>query len=159
MLLQRPVISGRYSAAPFVNMLSGALDEALRPLFATLVHMGELVHSILCEEPRSDRAQVSQLEAVIQDVEAHRYHHIGNGGMMSTLGMRAFASKADCCLCLHVVCHLKLLRVVDNCAVVCDTLDGFWSYDVTGLPYIHRHRKTAVCVEECLQCGTFAGTQ
>lgn len=75
MLLQRPVISGRYSAAPFVNMLSGALDEALRPLFATLVHMGELVQSILSEEPRSDRAQVSQLEAAIEDVEAHRYHH------------------------------------------------------------------------------------
>lgn len=100
MLLQRPVISGRYSASPFVNMLSGPLDEALRPLFATLVHMGELVQSILSEEPRSDRAQVSQLEAVIQDVEAHRCYHIGDSCMMSTLGMRASTSKADwCCLC------------------------------------------------------------
>ena len=72
MLLQRPVISGRYSGSPFVNMLSGPLDEALRSLFSTLVHMGELVQSILSEEPRSDRAQVSQLEEVIHTVEAHR---------------------------------------------------------------------------------------
>ena len=75
MLLQRPVISGRYSGSPFVNMLSGPLDEALRPLFSRLVLMGELVQSILSEEPRSERAQASQLEEVIQDVEAHRYHH------------------------------------------------------------------------------------
>ena len=75
MLLQRPVISGRYSGSPFVNMLSGPLDEALRPLFVTLVHMGELVQSILSEEPGSGRAQLSQLEKVIQDVEAHRYEN------------------------------------------------------------------------------------
>ena len=73
MLLQRPVISGRYSPSPFVNMLSGPLDEALRPLFSTLVHMGELVHSILCEEPESGVAQLSQLEKVIQDLDSHRY--------------------------------------------------------------------------------------
>lgn len=73
MLLQRPVISGRYSGAPFVNMLSGPLDEALRPLFVTLVHMGELVQSILSEEPDSEEGQLPQLEKVIQDVEAHRY--------------------------------------------------------------------------------------
>ncbi|KAL3157526.1 hypothetical protein ABBQ32_011986 [Trebouxia sp. C0010 RCD-2024] len=72
MLLQRPVISGRYSGAPFVNMLSGPLDEALRPLFVTLVHMGELVQSILSEEPDSEEGQLPQLEKVIQDVEAHR---------------------------------------------------------------------------------------
>ena len=75
MLLQRPVISGRYSGSPFVNMLSGPLDQALRTLFSRLVHMGELVQSVLSEEPRSDRAQVSQLEEVIRDVEAHRYHY------------------------------------------------------------------------------------
>lgn len=73
MLLQRPVISGRYSSSPFVNMLSGPLDEALRPLFKTLVHMGELVQSILSEEPESGGGQLSQLKQVIQDVEAHRY--------------------------------------------------------------------------------------
>lgn len=73
MLLQRPIISGRYSGAPFVNMLSGPLDEALRPLFVKLVHMGELVQSILSEDPDSDEGQLPQLAKVIQDVEAHRY--------------------------------------------------------------------------------------
>ena len=73
MLLQRPVISGRYSPSPFVNMLSGPLDEALRPLFSTLVQVGELVQSLLSEEPESGAAQLSQLHKVIQDLDSHRY--------------------------------------------------------------------------------------
>lgn len=102
MLLQRPVISGRYSGSPFVNMLSGPLDDALRPLFSTLVVMGELVQSILSEEPRSDRAQVSQLEEVIRDVEAHRYHHIVSDGVISVLEMHTFTGcYCFCCWSLH----------------------------------------------------------
>ena len=72
MLLQRPVISGRYSGSPFVNMLSGPLDEALRPLLASLVRMGQIVQEILSEEPESDAAKLPQLETVIQELEAHR---------------------------------------------------------------------------------------
>ena len=73
MLLQRPVISGRYSGSPFVNMLSGPLDEALRTMFATLVRMGETVQSILSEEPDSEEGQRSQLDQLIQELEKHRH--------------------------------------------------------------------------------------
>lgn len=71
MLLQRPVISGRYSGSPFVNMLSGPLDQALRPLFAQLVHIGQLVHSTLSEENNS-RSEKGELESAIQRLEAQR---------------------------------------------------------------------------------------
>ncbi len=72
MLLQRPVISGRYSGSPFVNMLSGPLDEALRPLFEQLVRLGELVQSILSEEPHSGRGQLKEIELAIEALEAQR---------------------------------------------------------------------------------------
>ena len=72
MLLQRPVISARYSGSPFVNMLAGPLDEALRPLFAQLVHLGELIQSLLSEETISGKHQLSDIEAAIQGLEAQR---------------------------------------------------------------------------------------
>ena len=73
MLLQRPVISGRYSASPFINMLSGPLDEALRPMFAQLVHLGELVCCLLSEESRSHADQLAQVDSVLHSIEAQRY--------------------------------------------------------------------------------------
>ena len=72
MLLQRPVISGRYSASPFVNMLSGPLDEALRPMFVQLVRLGELV-CLLSEESHSHADQLAQLDSVLHSIEAQRY--------------------------------------------------------------------------------------
>ncbi|DBB10182.1 TPA: hypothetical protein ACH3X3_001759 [Trebouxia sp. C0006] len=72
MLLQRPVISGRYSASPFVNMLSGLLDEALRPMFVRLVHLGELVCCLLSEESHSHADQLAQLDSVLHSIEAQR---------------------------------------------------------------------------------------
>lgn len=72
MLLQRPVISGRYSASPFVNMLSGPLDEALRPMFVQLVRLGELVCCLLSEESHSHADQLAQLDSVLHSIEAQR---------------------------------------------------------------------------------------
>ena len=72
MLLQRPVVSGRYSGSPFVNMLLGPLDEALRSLFAQLVQLGELVCSTLSEEPDAHESQLAEIESTIQKLEAQR---------------------------------------------------------------------------------------
>ncbi|KAL0036649.1 hypothetical protein WJX79_004029 [Trebouxia sp. C0005] len=72
MLLQRPVISGRYSGSPFVNMLSGPLDEALRPMFDQLVHLGELVCCLLSEESHSNADQLAQVDSVLHSIEAQR---------------------------------------------------------------------------------------
>jgi len=73
MLLQRPVISGRYSASPFINMLSGPLDEALRPMFVQLVRLGELVCCLLSEESHSHADQLAQVDSVLHSIEAQRY--------------------------------------------------------------------------------------
>ena len=73
MLLQRPVISGHYSGSPFVNVLSGPLDEALRPMFAQMAHIGSLVQSILSEDPDTGKGQLEGLDAALQNLEAQRY--------------------------------------------------------------------------------------
>ncbi len=70
MLLQRPVVSGRYSASPFVNMLSG---QALRPMFVQLVHLGELVCCLLSEESHSHADQLAEVDSVLHSIEAQRY--------------------------------------------------------------------------------------
>lgn len=137
MLLQRPVISGRYSGSPFVNMLSGPLDQALRPLFSTLVHMGELVRSILSEEPRSDRVQVLQLEEVIRDVEAHRYLIVADGIMLYNAGHVHMYGQRRLLLLASLVgasSSLMFVMVLQVVAMACDTLDRCWSFGVQGLP-------------------------
>ena len=72
MLLQRPLVSGSYSGSPFVNMLSGPLDEALRPLFAQLVQLGELVSNTLSEESGTQADQLAGIQSTIHGLEAQR---------------------------------------------------------------------------------------
>ena len=73
MLLQRPVITGHYSGSPFVNVLSGPLDAALRSMFVQTAHIGSLVHSILSEDPDTGAGQLEGLDAALQKLEAQRY--------------------------------------------------------------------------------------
>ena len=72
MLLQRPVISGHYSGSQFVNVLSGPLDEALRPMFAHVTRIGKLVHSSLSEDPQTEKGSIKELEIAIEELEAQR---------------------------------------------------------------------------------------
>ena len=49
-----------------------AAQEALRPLFAQLVQLGELVCSTLSEEPDAHESQLAEIESIIQKLEAQR---------------------------------------------------------------------------------------
>ena len=53
-------------------MLSGPLDEALRPMFAHVTHIGKLVHSILSEDPQTEKGSIKELEIAIEELEAQR---------------------------------------------------------------------------------------
>ena len=69
-LLQRPVISGRYSGSSFVNMLAGPLDNSLRALFKHVTHVGDLVQKILSEESAAN--MLAELDTAILAVEDAR---------------------------------------------------------------------------------------
>ncbi|KAK9815502.1 hypothetical protein WJX72_004760 [[Myrmecia] bisecta] len=65
MLQQKPIVSGRYSAAPFKHLLE-PIDKRLRAVLAAVVELGEAVKQVLS----ADKTQPALLELVADKIKA-----------------------------------------------------------------------------------------
>ena len=68
MLLQKPVVSGRYTSAPYHNLLQ-PIDQDIRSVLQSVVQLGSLTAELL-----SERCSAESLRAVQGRIAALQQH-------------------------------------------------------------------------------------